>query len=115
MRLLLAVVLTGLLLAGCDGKGPAFQATDITGAELGRALQLSDHNGTPRTFADFRGKVLVVFFGRFRESVKKAEWQSGVERHQQIIDALRDGKVAAAASLLTSHIESHRVRLNVAK
>jgi DNA-binding FadR family transcriptional regulator len=59
--------------------------------------------------------VLVVFFGRFRESVKKAEWPSGVECHQQIIDALRDGKVAEASALLTRHIESHRVRMNIAK
>lgn len=61
------------------------------------------------------GDVLVVFFGRFRESVKKAEWQSGIERHQQIIDALRDGNVASACLLLTSHIESHRVRMNLPK
>jgi protein SCO1 len=63
MRLALAIALAGLLLAACDSKGPAFEATDITGAELARDLALTDHNGTPRTLADFRGKVLVVFFG----------------------------------------------------
>ena len=63
MRLALAMLLAGLLLAACDSKGPTFEATDITGAELGRELHLTDHNGTPRTLADFRGKVLVVFFG----------------------------------------------------
>jgi protein SCO1/2 len=61
---LLAILLAGLLLAGCGKQeGPAFKATDITGAELGRELQLSDHNGTPRTLQDFQGKVLVVSFG----------------------------------------------------
>ena len=53
------------LLAGCDSspKGPAFQLTDITGAEFGRDLQLTDHTGKPRTLAEFKGKVVVVFFG----------------------------------------------------
>ena len=63
MRLALAIMLAGLLLAACDSKGPSFEATDITGAQLGGELRLTDHNGTPRSLADFRGKVLVVFFG----------------------------------------------------
>ena len=40
-----------------------FKATDITGADFGHDLQLTDFNGQPRTLADFRGKVVVVFFG----------------------------------------------------
>ena len=59
--------------------------------------------------------VLVVFFRRFRESVKKAEWQGGIQMHQQIIDALRDDHVDAADTLLRRHINSHRVRMNVSK
>ena len=53
------------LFAGCDSspKGPAFQLTDITGAEFARNFQLTDHNGKARTLADFKGKVVVVFFG----------------------------------------------------
>ena len=42
---------------------PSFRATDITGAEFGRDFRLTDFNGQPRTLADFRGKVVVVFFG----------------------------------------------------
>lgn len=57
-------------------------------------------------FAD----VLVVFFQRFRESVKKAEWKDGIESHQQIIDALRSGRVREADQCLRTHIESHRRR-----
>ncbi len=57
------------------------------------------------------GDVLVVFFHRFRESVKKAEWQGGIEAHQQIIDALGDGNVESAIDLLRRHIESHRTRI----
>ena len=59
--MLLAAV---LCVAGC-GKPDAvrFQSTDITGAEFARALDLTGHDGKPRTLADFNGKVLVVFFG----------------------------------------------------
>lgn len=51
--------------AGCDSstRAPAFQLTDITGAEFAREFQLTDHNGKPRALADFKGKVVVVFFG----------------------------------------------------
>ena len=54
-----------LMLAGCDGFSgrPAFQLTDLTGADFGRDFSLTDHNGKPRTLADFRGKVVAVFFG----------------------------------------------------
>ena len=53
------------LLAGCERtpSPPAFKLTDITGAPFGRELSLADHNGRARTLADFRGKVVTVFFG----------------------------------------------------
>jgi protein SCO1 len=56
-------------LTGCDrlgGPGGAplqFKGVDITGAEYGRKLELTDQNGQARTLADFKGKVTVVFFG----------------------------------------------------
>jgi protein SCO1/2 len=37
--------------------------TDVSGVDFGKALDLTDHNGQPRTLADFRGKVVTVFFG----------------------------------------------------
>ena len=55
------------LLAACDWlKGPApasFRGADITGAEYARTIALTDHHGQARTLADFKGKVVVVFFG----------------------------------------------------
>jgi protein SCO1 len=48
--------------AGCD-SGPKFKSTDITGADYGKAIDLTDHNGKPRHLEDFRGKAVVVFFG----------------------------------------------------
>ena len=59
----LVLAVACLWLAGCGREGPSFRSTDVTGAELGRAFKLIDHDGRPRTLADFRGKVLVVFFG----------------------------------------------------
>jgi len=50
------------LLAGCDGR-PQFKSTDITGADYGKALELTDHTGKPRKLEDFRGSAVVLFFG----------------------------------------------------
>jgi protein SCO1 len=52
------------LLAACSAEQkPAFKGIDITGAEYARQLNLPDAIGKPRTLADFKGKVVVVFFG----------------------------------------------------
>ena len=60
--LLLAV---GIWLAGCEQNGgaEAFESTDITGADFGRQFELVDHSGELRRLEDFRGKVVVMFFG----------------------------------------------------
>ncbi len=63
LRLLALLALT-LVLSGCGAKpGAAFKATDITGTEIGPEFALTDHNGDQRHMADFRGKVVVLFFG----------------------------------------------------
>jgi protein SCO1/2 len=51
--------------AGCGREPPAprFHASDITGADWAQRLELTDHTGRRRTVADFRGKVVMVFFG----------------------------------------------------
>lgn len=54
--------------------------------------------------------LLVVFFQRFRASVKKAEWRLGIESHQRIIDSLRVQDVTRATDELRHHIESHQGR-----
>ncbi|MEQ1775293.1 MAG: SCO family protein [Burkholderiales bacterium] len=66
MRSLIGTVLVFLAcaMAGCgQSSAPKFQATDITGANFGKVLALTDHTGKPRTLADFQGKVVVIFFG----------------------------------------------------
>lgn len=65
------VMVCGLLMnAGCGRAGSAaspakieFHATDITGADWGQDFRLLDPAGNLRTLADFRGKVVALFFG----------------------------------------------------
>jgi protein SCO1/2 len=47
---------------GQRGHEP-FNALDITGASWGEGFELTDHHGKKRTLADFRGKVVLLFFG----------------------------------------------------
>ena len=68
MRTLLALLALSLALVACGDKGAsaskvAFANTDITGLDYGKGFSLTDHTGTPRTLADFKGKVVLVFFG----------------------------------------------------
>ncbi|MDP3420049.1 MAG: SCO family protein [Thiobacillus sp.] len=65
MRLAALGALAALTLAACQPtpQAPAFQATDITGAAFARDFKLTDHTGRVRELADFRGKVVAVFFG----------------------------------------------------
>jgi protein SCO1/2 len=61
-----AAILLGLgvlALAGCGGSTPKFKSSDVTGAGFGRDFALTDHAGAPRVLADFRGKIVVLFFG----------------------------------------------------
>jgi protein SCO1/2 len=66
-RLILAAAAAALL-AACDRPGggaarPSFKGVDITGADYAKELNLLDADGKPRTLADFKGKVTVIFFG----------------------------------------------------
>jgi protein SCO1/2 len=40
-----------------------FKGNDISGAQWARGFDLTDHTGRRRTLADFRGKVVLMFFG----------------------------------------------------
>lgn len=69
-RMLLALASATLLtLSACDrlapgsGSSPGFKGVDLTGADYARSLSLTDQDGQPRTLGDFKGKVIVVFFG----------------------------------------------------
>ena len=52
----------GVLMA-CTPDKPVFKAIDLTGADYALGFELPDQIGQKRTLADFKGKVVVVFFG----------------------------------------------------
>jgi protein SCO1/2 len=55
--------LLALTLAACSPARPQFRGSDVTGIAYGRDFRLSDPSGKTRTLADFRGKVVALFFG----------------------------------------------------
>ncbi len=54
---------TGLFIAGCSEPAASFTGIDITGADYATGFSLTDHNGQPRSLADFKDKAVVLFFG----------------------------------------------------
>lgn len=62
LRMLL-VVSAALALGACDNNSLKFNNTDITGANFGREFNLLDPDGRLRSLTDFRGKVVMMFFG----------------------------------------------------
>lgn len=53
----------GLHLSGCTEAKPTFHAVDMTGADYAKNFALTDADGKARTLADYKGKVVVLFFG----------------------------------------------------
>ncbi len=67
-RLFLSLAAAGALaatLAGCERAAPPhkFNAVDVSGAQYAKHLELPDFDGKPRSLADFKGKVVAVYFG----------------------------------------------------
>jgi protein SCO1 len=52
-----------VLISGCSEQKMQFKGVDITGADYAQNFSLPDQFGNTRTIADFKGKVVVVFFG----------------------------------------------------
>lgn len=70
----LALMLAMMFLSACERSEESvemilsptkteFKNTDVTGLDYAKDFALTDHNGTMRTLADFKGKAVVVFFG----------------------------------------------------
>mgnify|MGYP001310946662 CR=1 FL=1 len=61
--------LGGAALTACDQLGQAggrrdgFRGIDITGADYGRDFRLTDVDGKERTLADWRGQLVLLYFG----------------------------------------------------
>jgi protein SCO1/2 len=64
IALLLSSLACCLLLAACQRGGDLpFKLTDIGGHMPDLQFQLTDDNGKPASAADFRGKVVLLYFG----------------------------------------------------
>jgi protein SCO1/2 len=61
MRLLASLLVFGL--CACSPQRVQFQSIDITGADYAKEFTLTDHNGQRRSLSDFKGRVVVLFFG----------------------------------------------------
>ena len=59
----LALVCGLTLFGACSPGKPKFNAIDVTGANYAKGFSLKDHTGQERKLTDFKGKVVVVFFG----------------------------------------------------
>ena len=57
------VLLAAAALAACSDPKPQFKSIDLTGADYAMDFQLPDHNGQLRRLGDFKGKLVVMFFG----------------------------------------------------
>lgn len=60
---LLLLLAAGLLLGGCGGAPLPFRLTNISGHMPDLDFKLTDDNGKPVTGADYRGKVVLLYFG----------------------------------------------------
>ena len=59
----LALVCGLTLFGACSPDTPKFNAIDVTGANYAKGFSLKDQIGQERKLTDFKGKVVVVFFG----------------------------------------------------
>ncbi len=63
VQILLAGLFASLLIA-CSQEAIKFNNVDITGSKaFGKDFSLIDHHGKQRQLGDFKGKVVVMFFG----------------------------------------------------
>ena len=60
-HLLLSAIAASL--AACSESKPKFSAIDLTGANYAKDFHLPDTDGKMRSLADFKGKLVAVFFG----------------------------------------------------
>lgn len=51
------------LLTACGRSKPSFHGVDLTGVDYAKDFSLIDFNGERRSLADFKGQVVVMFFG----------------------------------------------------
>ena len=63
MKLLSRALICAALVLGACSEPSRFISTDLSTVTWGKDFSLGDHHGKPARLADFRGKVVVMFFG----------------------------------------------------
>ncbi|WP_201747018.1 SCO family protein [Limnohabitans sp. TS-CS-82] len=58
-----ALAILAMAMTACAPDKPKFNAIDVTGADYAKGFTLTDHHGQTRSLSDFKGKVVVLFFG----------------------------------------------------
>jgi protein SCO1/2 len=61
MKKIALILMTCILLVACSR--PPFQGADISNGSIGGEFTLTDHHGKTRHSDEFKGKVVVLFFG----------------------------------------------------
>jgi protein SCO1/2 len=62
-RIVGLALVCALAVAACSKPPAQFDSVDITGADYAKDFHLADASGRPRSLADYRGKVVLIFFG----------------------------------------------------
>ena len=60
---LTGVIGAAFALSACAPAKPSFKSFDLTGADYALGFDLADQRGQRRSLADFKGRVVMVFFG----------------------------------------------------
>lgn len=97
------------LFAAAEEFGHARDIASLVRLDIAFHRQLLEASGLSPLVAF--NDLLQLFFQRFRESIRKAEWKQGIRSHFEILEALQRGELPVACGLLRDHIESHRLRL----
>ena len=62
-RNVISLLALSAALAACKESKPSFNAIDITGADFAKDFHLPDTDGRMRSLAEFKGKIVAMFFG----------------------------------------------------
>ena len=79
-------VLLGPLLGGATGGGMAAAPPALESLFSG-GFELTDHNGTPRTSQEFRGRFTLIFFGyTYCPTICPTNLQHMAQAFEQLVD-----------------------------
>ena len=62
LLLCIAILLLSVL-QSCSPEAPKFEAKDVSNVDHAKGFLLPDFNGNIKNLADFKGKVVIIFFG----------------------------------------------------